>query len=283
MPTQILDYFSNLVADDSSIPLTEAALSIAQDAYPDLDIQTTLAEIDALVLKLNSRIAPGTTSLKKLHLLNNFFYSSDELGFKAHTNDYYDPDHTYLNIVLKSRCGIAISLAILYMEIGQQIGLPLRGMPFPNHFLVRMTISEGEVFVDPLTGESLTNGKLQSMLAPYAEEQPDQPVPPALRLLLQDAGSREILAYMLRNLKDAYLQDERWERLLAVQQRLVILLPHAIEEVRDRGLAYAKLEYFRLARADFETYLQQGTDAKDALALRNYLSQMQQKSRQALS
>ncbi len=142
MATKVLDYFSALVADDGSIPLTETALSIAQDAYPDLDMQAELAAIDMLVVRLKNRIAEGTPAIQRLRLLNQFFYR--ELGFGPNANDYYDPENSYLNAVLQTRRGIPISLAVLLMEIGQQIGLPLKGVSFPNHFLVRMSIPAGE-------------------------------------------------------------------------------------------------------------------------------------------
>lgn len=270
MPTQLLDYFSNLVADDNSLPLTEAVVAIAQDAYPDLDVQGVLAEIDALALKLNNRIVAGTPPLHKLRLLNQYFYR--ELGFQhAGDNDVYNPDNLYLHLVLKRRRGLGVALALLYIEIGQQMGLPLRGVPFPGHFLVRLTIAAGEVFIDPQTGASLTKENLQNMLIPQTEQQSADESSESLRLLLQNATAREILAYLLHALKTAYLQDERWERLLGVQQRLVILLPDAIAEVRDRGLAYANLEYYRLAKEDLEAYLHACPDAADAEALRGRL------------
>lgn len=274
MPNQSLDYFSKLVAEDHSFPLTEAAISIAQDPYPDLDVQAVLAEIDTLALQLNGRIAIGTPPLHKLRLLNQFFYR--EVGFHANQSDYYDPANSYIHLVLRSKRGSAIALAIIYMELGQQIGLPLRGVPFPKHFLIRMTIAAGEVFVDPLTGTSLTKEDLHTMLAPYSHTTDDTEIPPTLRLLLQDATAREIAACLLHSLKDIYLQDERWERLLGVQQRLVLLLPNAIEEVRDRGLAYAHLHYLRPAREDLEKYLQEKGQADDAPALREQLSKLQQ-------
>ena len=152
--TKVLDYFASLVADDDAIPLTETALAIAQDAYPDLDLQAELAALDVLALRLKRRIAEGTAAIQRLRLLNHFFYR--DLGFGPNANDYYDPDNSYLNVVLKQRRGIPISLAVLYMELGQQIGLPLKGVAFPSHFLVRMTIPAGEVVLDPLTGETLS-------------------------------------------------------------------------------------------------------------------------------
>ena len=99
--TKVLDYFASLVADEHGIPLTETALSIAQDAYPDLDLQAELAALDMLAVRLKRRIAEGTPAIQRLRLLNHFFYR--DLGFGANANDYYDPDNSYLNVVMKQR------------------------------------------------------------------------------------------------------------------------------------------------------------------------------------
>jgi regulator of sirC expression with transglutaminase-like and TPR domain len=53
-----LEYFATLVADDASLSLVEAACSIAQDEFPQLDTQAVLAEIDALAAKLKRRFPP---------------------------------------------------------------------------------------------------------------------------------------------------------------------------------------------------------------------------------
>jgi regulator of sirC expression with transglutaminase-like and TPR domain len=276
--TKVLDYFASLVADENGIPLTETALSIAQDAYPDLDLQGELAALDVLALRLKRRIAEGTPAIQRLRLLNHFFYR--DLGFGANANDYYDPDNSYLNVVLRQRRGIPISLAVLHMELGQQIGLPLKGVSFPNHFLLRMTIPAGEVILDPLSGETLSKEQLQEMLDPYLEREgiSDASQVP-LGLFLRAASHREIVARMLRNLKAIYLQESRWQRLLAVQNRLVILLPGSIEEVRDRGLAYANLECFRPALADLEAYVQARPDAADIGQIRERMPALRMMSR----
>jgi regulator of sirC expression with transglutaminase-like and TPR domain len=100
----------------------------------------------------------------------------------------------------------------------------------------------------------------------------------ALRVLLQPATRREIVARMLRNLKGIYLQTERWQRLLAVQQRLVIVLPGSIEEVRDRGFAYARLDYLRPALEDLTRYLEDRPDAEDATVVESELHELRQRT-----
>src|SRR6478735_5689299 len=112
-----LDYFASLVQQDNDIPLFEAALAIAQDVDPQLDLVAAQAEVDLLAAKVGCRLAPDASSLQKLRLLNHFFYH--ELGFAGNVNDYYDPDNSYLHRVLSTRRGIPISLAVLYMELAQ--------------------------------------------------------------------------------------------------------------------------------------------------------------------
>ena len=110
-----LDYFASLVQQDDSIPLFEAALAIAQDVDPQLDLAAIQAEVDRFAAKLQRRLAPDASSVQKLRMLNHYFYH--ELGFAGNINNYYDPDNSYLHRVISTRRGIPISLAILYMEL----------------------------------------------------------------------------------------------------------------------------------------------------------------------
>ncbi|MFX1734792.1 SirB1 family protein [Paraburkholderia sp. A1RI_3L] len=273
--TRVLDYFSALVAEDDGLPLTEAALAIAQDAYPDVDLQGTLAEIDELVLRVKRRLPEGADVRQKVGILSRFFFR--ELGFACNLNDYYDPDNSHLNVVLKRRRGIPISLAILYLEMASQLDLPVRGVSFPGHFLLRVSTPEGDVMLDPTNGHSLSESEMVEMLEPYVAKAGES-VGRALRMLLQPATRREIVARMLHNLKSTYLQTERWQRLLGIQQRLVILLPESLEEVRDRGFAYARLDYLRPALEDLERYLGERPDAEDATVVESQLHELRQRT-----
>ena len=43
-----LQYFASLVQNDDTLPLFEAAASLAQDEYPELDIEQVLGDVDQL-------------------------------------------------------------------------------------------------------------------------------------------------------------------------------------------------------------------------------------------
>lgn len=278
MPTQQLDYFTSLVAEDDHFPLTEAAIAVAQHAYPDLIVQNVMDELDLLGDKLKHRISNEMPGLQKLQLLKSYFYK--DLGFGPNRNNYYDPDNSYIHSVLQTRRGIPISLALIFMELGQQINLPIKGVSFPNHFMIRVSLPQGEVIMDPLTGTSLSKQELQEMLDPYLDAQGyrgEYQLP--LSAFLRSSSPREILSRFLRNLKAIYTQHDRWERLLGIQQRLVILLPEALEEVRDRGLALAQLDYIRPAIEDMQRYIDESPEASDQDEIREQILQLEQQSR----
>ena len=257
-----LEYFDTLVAEDASFALTETAVALAQDEHPRLDTQAVLADIDTLADKLRRRIPPDAMPVQKLRLLNHRFFQ--EWGFGGNVNDYYASANSYIHEVLRTRRGIPISLAVIYLELAGQIGLTARAVSFPGHFLVKVKMPQGEVVIDPFTGHSLSRDELDERLVPYKRRQGlmgefDMP----LGLFLQPASPREVIARMLRNLKEIHRAAEDWPRLLAVQERLVCLLPGECEERRDRGLVQAELGFFLAAADDLEAYLAHSPRADD--------------------
>ena len=270
------DYFASLVQDDAHIPLFEAALCIAQDDEHPLDLNVSLTDIDKFALRLKRRLHADIAPIPKLRLLNNFFYQ--ELGFSGNFNDYYNPDNSYLHKVLSTRRGIPISLAVIYMELAQQIGLDVKGVSFPGHFLMKLSVKTGDIILDPFNGASLSREEIEERLEPYFINGRN-PNDPPLASYLANATERSILVRMLRNLKAVYAEQPQWKELLSVQQKLVILLPDEIEERRDRGLAYANLDCPNAALQDIEAYLAQCPQATDAELLRMRLPELRAASR----
>jgi regulator of sirC expression with transglutaminase-like and TPR domain len=261
-----LEYFATLVRSDEDFPLLEAAISIGQDEYPDLDVQQVLGEVDQLLARLKRRVPADAVPLQKLRAINQFFFR--DLSFRGNVNNYYDPDNSYVSVVLKTRCAIPISLAVLWLELAQGLGLAARGVGFPGHFMVKVSLPKGQVVIDPMDGQSLSREQLAERLEPFRRRSglvDEFEVP--LGLYLQATPAREIIARMLRNLKEIYRTQEDWPRMLAVQDRLVILLPQAWAEYRDRGLAHAELGHSAEAVDDLEQYLANVEEALDLDAI----------------
>ena len=272
-----LQYFATLVQSDAHFPLLEAVASLAQDEYPELDVQQVLGDVDQLLARVQRRLPADAAALHRLRVLNQFFFV--DLGFGGNVNDFYDPDNSYLHAVLRTRRGIPISLAVLWMELAQGLRLDARGVGFPGHFMVKVHLPKGQVVLDPFTGHSLSREQLAERLEPYrrrSAEDEDTEVP--LGLYLQTASPREILARMLRNLKEIHRAQEDWGRLVPVLDRLIVLQPDAWPEYRDRGLAHAALGHKQQAVPDLEAYLRHTDAGQDLDAITDRVAELKREA-----
>ena len=270
-----LEHFASLVHSDEDFPLLEAAAAIACIEYPQLDIQQVVNEVDKLLRQLQeSHAAESRSALTRLKLLNQRFYA--DWGFQGNPNDFYAPDNSCLNAVLHRRRGIPVALAVIWLELAAELQLPAHGICFPGHFLLKVSVAEGQIVLDPLSGQSFSSAMLAEMLEPMQKafhrvDEDDVP----LGLYLQAATSRDIVARMLANLKEIYRSDKSWSKLIEVQNRLVILLPTQWSELRDRGLAYAELGVHERAREDLQQYLNHSGNPEDAAQIRIALLELQ--------
>ena len=190
-----------------------------------------------------------------------------ELGFVANVDAYYDPRNSYLNEVIDRRTGIPISLSIVYMELGRRIGLPLEGVSFPGHFLVRLRLRGGMLVLDPFAGGApQSEDDLRERLERVGPKGTTGGVPLELLPLeqfLEPASHRQIIARVLRNLKSIYRDADEPARLLAVLNRILVVSPDASIELRDRGQLYRRLECWQPALADLSAYVEREPDAPD--------------------
>ena len=277
-PPTPLSYFASLVQSDDQFPLLEAAASLAQDEEPTLDVQQVLDDVARLVKRVKARMPVAADDLTRLANLTQVFYK--DLGFGMNANDYYAPENSYIFDVLRTRRGIPISLAVIWLELAQALDLQAQGISFPGHFLVKVALEGGLVVLDPLTGESLGLDSLSERLSPYRAPEDQFAAPDLdegetpLGLYLQACPPRDMLARMLRNLKEIFRSQEDWPRMLQVLERLVILLPEAWDERRDRGLVHAELGHVHEALQDLRQYLEFAPAAPDTAALRNRVNEL---------
>ena len=229
---------------DEEINLAEAALLIASEEYRDLDIAAYLARLDDMAATLKRRLRPDISPADTIIALNRFLF--DEQGFSGNAADYYDPRNSFLNEVLDRKRGIPISLALVYIEIGRRIGLPVQGVSFPAHFLVKCQLREGTVVLDPYAkGVSLSLDDLRRCVK--ALRNGVEPPRSVVAGMLGAASNKEILVRMLRNLKGIYSHHKEWLKALTATDRIISVMPDLAEEYRDRGMIYLNLECFRAA------------------------------------
>jgi len=230
----VRERFAALVTrPDDEIPLDEAALVIAAHARPDLDIAAELGRLDDLAAGCKEPTLDGLTH----HLF-------DELGFLGNTENYQDPDNSYLDQVLRRRLGIPITLSVLTIEVGRRLGVALDGIGMPGHFLVGHRAEPG-TFLDPFGGgRRLDVAGCRAIFESLGGTAWDDS-------FLDPVGARTILTRMLLNLQGLFLPSD----LLSASCVLELRLPIPGLAVADRlGVARAlgSLGRFGTAAAELD-------------------------------
>ncbi len=253
---------------DDALPLLPTALLIARDEYPELDPARYDRLLQAHADHLRVEVDAIAEWPLKVAAINHHLFN--ELGYSGNHDAYYDPRNSYLNEVVTRRLGNPISLALVQMEVSRRLGLPLEGISFPGHFLVRLPVEEGVLVMDPFNGgRPLGVDELRERArSNLGGETPDDQV---LAQILDPAPARAILMRMLRNLYGVYAEREEWDRAARSADRILKLAPEQSDALRDRGLAYLRLEHLAGARADLSQYLRQEPHAVDAAQVRERL------------
>lgn len=220
---------------ERDLDLARAALLVAKEQYPGLAVEQYLARLDQLAEEVKDRLADETAPLVVLEELTRTLY--ERHGFRGNRDAYYDPRNSFLNDVLDRRLGIPLTLGVVLLEVGWRLRLPLEGVNFPHHFLVRYHGDAMDLLIDPFDGG-------RARYEDEAQELLDRVYAGKVRLqesFLRRAGKREILVRLLNNLKGVFLNARDDALALAVIERLLILRPEGAEEHRARAALTARL------------------------------------------
>lgn len=241
---------------EDRIELAHAALLVALESDPALDIEAALAQLDAWGGELAGRIDPDWNSLQRLARLRHFMY--EDLRFVGDRKDYYNPANSLLHSVMERKLGIPLTLSILFLELGWRIGVPLEGVGFPGHFLVRLTGEPADLLLDPFShGQSIHEEDIRAMASNLPGAAAYDPA------MIASTGKRDMIARLLLNLKGAYLRQGENALALASVERLLVLHPEDVAETRDRGLLLYRLDRYVPALQCLEHYLSKRSQASD--------------------
>ena len=253
---------------DGDVDLARGALLIARDAYPGLDIDSCLGRIRGLASEVEPRVK-GLEAREGLCELSRFL--AVEKGFRGNSDCYDDPRNSYLNDVLDRRLGIPITLSILYIAVGRELGLPLAGINFPGHFLVRCAAVPHPVFVDPFSGGRVIG---RDALERMAERMMGKGAV-LDGVLLSEAAPAQIFARMLRNLRQIHAGRGDFERAVSAGERITWLQPETASDLRDLGYLYCRLGAFHRALSCLDEYLRREPEAEDAATIANDIALLQ--------
>jgi len=243
---------------DEEVNLARAALMVAREEYPQLSEERHLGQLDLLAEETRDRLNDENAPLLVLHALLSSLH--ERRGFRGDREAYCDPRNSFLNDVLDRRLGIPLTLGIVVLEVGWRLGLPLEGVNFPGHFLVRFKGDAFNLLVDPYDGGAVR-------FEDEAQELLDRVYGGMIRVhdsFLKAATKREMLVRLLMNLKSLYLNVQDHPRALSVVERILLIRPIAAGEIRDKGVILARLGRKGEALEQLKAYLNVAPDAADS-------------------
>jgi regulator of sirC expression with transglutaminase-like and TPR domain len=270
MDNQLLwhNFYQEINQPDEQIDLAKAALCYAQAEYPNLDIQKYLSILDAIALEIKPQLPTERYPLKIIKSIN--YHLFDCLKFQGNSQDYYDPNNSFLNQVIDHKVGIPISLSVIYLAIAQRLDFPMIGIGMPGHFLIRPNFKDAGIFVDPFNkGKILFPEDCQEKLN-QIYQQPVELEPS----LLSPVSNKQILVRMLSNLKFIYLHRQELNKVLAIMSGILAVCPQNAGEVRDRGLIYYQINRWQEAVMDLKYFLKIAPHSEDAPIIQSLLEKM---------
>lgn len=262
------DFARALARPDAEIDLAYLALLVAREEYPQLPPEPYLARLDQMAEEVRGRLGDETAPPVVLQELLAVVYERHR--FEGNRDAYYDPRNSFLNDVLDRRKGIPLTLGIVLLEVGWRLGLPLEGVNFPHHFLVRYSGDVLQLLIDPFDGGAV---RFQDQ----AQEFLDRVYGGMVRVrasYLEAATRRDMLVRLLTNLKSLYTNVGDDIRAVAAVERILLLRPDSHHEHRELGLLFVRLGRPEDAARHLLTFLNHEPGSPEAPRVRAILREL---------
>jgi regulator of sirC expression with transglutaminase-like and TPR domain len=250
------------LASDDVCKLPEYALQLSRIiAFPELDVRNEISKIDQIGLKIRKTLENFSQSrpTQIIERINDQLYRKEK--FRPNRDDYYNPSNSFLNVVIRRKIGIPITLSILYMRVADSLDFKLVPVSFPSHFLIKYILEgESEIIIDPYNeGRIMDDYSLKQLL--------DQT---ALRLsvaLTRDFVARasvtKVMIRMLNNLKTSYFECQDIDKAELVNEMILHIHSNDQYGLRDKGMIMLKRKYHQEALDLFNQYIEKYPEADD--------------------
>lgn len=249
-----MDELRSAIARDD---LEATLASLAADERPSMTPERLGLELD----RLADRIAPYVRAVELPRRLGRLVYGMFlRLGFRT-PETYGDPELHLVDRVIARREGSPVALAAVLIALGRRFDVPLAGVAFPGHFMVRYEAAS-PVFIDPSSGAfPFPADSLLSLAAEALRVRPEDG-----ERFLAPVSTRTLAVRLLQNLQRAYEERGDRGRSMLVLDRLYEITGSPIARC-DRGLRAAALGAPHAAADDLAAYLVDHRDADVARTL----------------
>jgi len=216
-------FIEQLPSLEETHSLLRAAVAVSMHELEFVDVAAVEKTLDELAAEIGGRVRSGSQRALVSQLHEVLF---EEWGFTGNTDDYYSVENSYVPRVLETRRGIPVTLSLIYKCVAQRLGLTVRGINAPAHFLAGIDIGGSQMIVDPFQGgRVMTRDEVFTRLeqltgAPIARSD----------ALLATATHHEWLARIIRNLEQVFSHEGRNADVLAMRELLNLVHRTGLDE-----------------------------------------------------
>ena len=216
----------------------------------------------------------------KVDALNRFLF--EENGFHGSRLDYYHQANSYMNRVIDDRVGLPITLSILYMELGKRIGLDVRSVPLPGHFVVKVVDGKREQLIDVFDNAKKMSFEQAKTLvgSSVGTRVSDEQLTKLTRGFMDSATQKSVFIRLITNLRGLAERDQQNQRLLRYFEALVLTDPNNPEYRGLRAVVRFQEKRYASAIEDLDWFFEAKPDGIDLNEIENLRSRFLQQSQQ---
>ncbi len=233
---------------EDEVDLATAAMIISEQWSDIVHGRRYLSELDDMALEIRARLFKKDlkTNYRAIPMINEYLF--DELEFKA-VSEASDPNDLFLHSVLDRKRGYCLSLSILYLSLGERLGLPLYGVVVPGHFFVKYDDGRVQFNIETTSkgGSAPDEHYMTKFNVPEEEKN---------SIYMKKLSKVQTLGCFLNNLGNSYCDIDDPDSALLALERAVEINPSLSESRANLGNLYLKKGRIRDAIYEYRKALE---------------------------
>lgn len=227
---------------EQHIDLARAKLTIDHQIGPSVDIAAGLRQLDSMARAIQSRLPPMATSRDKLNALRTYLYQAGPWNNnQPFSYDLDDPmghilRNKLLSTYLATRKGNCVSMPLLFIILGQKLGLDVTAATAPEHIFVKYRDKTGTLYnIEATSGGGFARDVW------LQQQMPMNPEALANGIYMQPLSKKETVVVIAGTLLEYYGQQGQEIRRIGLAKMVLKYYPKDISAMLHLSSAYYRL------------------------------------------
>ncbi len=235
-------------ATEADIDLAATLILISEQWQPSLDVEAMRAALDRLTDSVRKKLPADAGAEETARVLGRAIHEEADYRYTDRVDDEgipLDPAELFLHGLIASKRGYCMNLSLLYLIVGERLGLPLFGVALPNHFFVRYESPRGRINIEATEGGAAYDDDFYRRRFG---------VPPGNGFFLGNLSKRQTLGAYFSNVGMVYYKNREAKNAIFYLELATRINTRSLEAHNNIGNIYAEenrpgdaIRHYRLA------------------------------------